>query len=168
MDPATLATTVVTSFLLPYAKKGAGKMAEAVGEKFGKAAADKIAELGKGVWDCVTELFHSGDELTTLNLFEKQPELFSAPVGKMLEQKLRDNPKAAEKLETLINSPVAGSSTGASIMGAVVAGIVDLRQATISGSGNVFTGVHVGNLGEIGRDMTSGPSQSTEPNTPKK
>ncbi|MEN8195216.1 MAG: cell division protein ZapA, partial [Pseudomonadota bacterium] len=52
----------------------------------------------------------------------------------------------AEDLDKLVNSRgPTGESIGAQIINADIVGIINLQGAHISGSGNVFAGVRVGN-----------------------
>jgi hypothetical protein len=144
-DPVSLATTVVGSFLLPYVKKGAGKIGEVVSEKFGQAAAQEVTEIAGKLWNKVKGAFTSEDELTTLNLFAKNPETFQKPVEQMLQQKLEKDPTLAQDVQSLVNAPAGGNSNAASIMNASIAGILDMRGAQVSNvQGGVFAGVVYG------------------------
>ncbi len=143
-DPVSLSATVVGSFLLPYVKKGAEKIGEVVSEKFGQAAAKEVTDVAGKLWNKVKGVFTSEDELTTLNLFAKNPETFQKPVEQMLQQKLEKDPALAQDVHSLVNAPAGGSSSAASIMNASIAGILDMRGAQINASGGVFAGVVYG------------------------
>jgi len=57
-------------------------------------------------------------------------------------EKLREHPGEALELESVINGDKSlGTSSGAHILHAAVAAVIDLRGATISGSRNTFVGV---------------------------
>jgi hypothetical protein len=146
-DIAALVTAVVTTFLVPYAKDKAKEFADTLSEKVSEAAADHVLESAPKLWQRVKDAFTADNDIITLGLmdeFEKDPETYRAPIEKKLTQKLASAPELAEELNTIVNRPDAGGqSLGAQIMHAVNAGIVDLRGATVSGSGNTFAGVIV-------------------------
>jgi hypothetical protein len=145
IDVAVLATTVVTSFLLPYVKMGAEKLAEEVTKKASQAAADHVIGVAKKVWNRMTKVFSSEKEQNTLEYFKDDPEAFQAAVEKMLREKLEKDSKLAQELDELVNAESPdGKGTGAQIMNAAIAGIVDLRGAHISGSGHDIRGVSIG------------------------
>lgn len=146
IDIAAIATTVVTSFLIPYIKKGSEKIAEEVTNKVSKGAAEHTVSLAQKVWDKVKSLFSSDREKNTLQYFEEDPDAYEGSVKKILQQKLEQDSNAAQELESLINAPDPTSgSTGAQIMNATYAGIADLRGANLSNAqGMSISGVSIG------------------------
>ncbi|HJQ70832.1 MAG TPA: hypothetical protein VKA70_17795 [Blastocatellia bacterium] len=148
IDLALLATTVVGSFLVPYVKLGAEKIAEGLTGKLSEAATDEVSGLTKKIWNRVKTAFSSEGEQFTLSQLNENPDAAKPLVETILKKKLEQDPKLAEELEQLVNAPVAGgSSTGAQIMNAYIASIIDLSNANFSGSHGVeITGVKVGEL----------------------
>jgi len=143
-DPVSLAATVVGSFLLPYAKKGAEKIGEVVSEKFGEAAANEVTDVAGKLWGKVKGVFTSEYELTTLNLFADSPETYQKPVEEMLRQKLEKDPVLAREVRSLVSAPAGDGSDAASIMNASIAGILDMRGAHFTAHGGVYGGVVYG------------------------
>jgi hypothetical protein len=144
-DPVSLAATAVGAFLLPYLQKGAEKIGEVVSEKFGQAAANEVTDIAGKIWSKVKGAFTSADEITTLDLFVKNPETFQKPVEQMLQQKLAQDPALAQEVHALVNAPTAGGAgSAASIMNASIAGILDMRGAHLNTQGGVFAGVVYG------------------------
>ena len=142
MDYAAIASGIVASFLIPYAKAGAGKIAEGIAQGYGKVVGEKLAQSSKQVWETVKDLFTSEPEVQTLNLFRNDPETFQAPVEKMLGEKLKQNPQVAAEFSKLLNAPVAGTT---STIGSIVAGVVGVTNVTnYQGSGGTFVGVQTG------------------------
>ena len=136
VDPLT--TTIVTTFLLPYAKLGLQKFGEAMIEKLGETAAEPLIATTKKIWQRVKTSFGSEEEKATLTQFEKRPEAAQALIEALLKEKLEQDAALAQELAELVHAPVAGStSTGAQIMQAHIAGILDLRGANFSGASNV-------------------------------
>ena len=145
IDIALLAGTVVTGYLMPFVKEGVQEFTKERGKKLGDDAAAHAKDAAPKLLEKVTDLFSGDKEIITLDLFKGDPETFEQPVTKLLEKKLTEDPGAAEELDRIVNVPNAqGQSMGAQILHAVTAGIVDLRGATIGGSGHTFVGVSVG------------------------
>lgn len=146
LDIAALATTIVTSFLLPYVKLGVEKIAEKVTEQTSSAIAEEATTLTKKVWDRIKGVF-SGDDAKRLEYFESTQGENKDLVVAILKEKLQSDTQLADELDKLINPPTsAPTSGGAQIMKAHIAGIVDARGANFSNSSNVtMTGASVNN-----------------------
>ena len=146
IDLAVVATTAVTTFLVPYAKAGIEKITTAVTEKVGEKAAEYAGELIGKVWDLVKSAFSSPKEQATIELFEENPDEMQAMMIKTLHEKLAQDPTLAQQLVNLMNQPGPdGTSTGAQIMNAGIAGIADLRGADLSHAQNLdIAGVMLG------------------------
>lgn len=139
IDLAALATTVVTSFLLPYAKKQLELIGKKTTEKLGEEVGKGVSKTVASVWEKVKDLF-SGSDQNILERFEKSPETSSPMIIEMLKEKLTDNQSLAEYLNELVNQPVSSSGqSAAQIMNAEIAGIVQI--GTVSGEGHEITGV---------------------------
>jgi hypothetical protein len=153
-----LATTIVTSFLQPYLKIGLEKIAEKVTEKLGAAAADQAVGVTKKVWNRVKFAFSSEQDQYLLKEFEDDPEAAKPLIEAKLKKKFEQDPSLAEDLYQLVNAPGSdGASTGAQIMSAHIAGILDARGANFSNSNNVkMAGVI------IDKDQSSIPHKRTK------
>ena len=147
----TLAATVVSSFLVPYAKKGLKKIGKELSGVLSKAGGDAVeaatdAATGtvEKVWEKVKSLFSSGDDKVILDTFEKRPDAGAPMVQAVLEEKLAEDEEAASELKQLVESdiPGAGGVSLNNIM-ADVFGYVDARGAHVHG--NVI-GAHVGGM----------------------
>jgi hypothetical protein len=147
IDTAVLATTIASSFLLPYVKIGVEKLAEGMAENVGKAAANHATALAKKVWERVNGLFKSQKEQNTLELFKENPDELKGLMEKILRQKLEEDKSLAQELSDMINAPGPdGTSTGAQIMNAGIAGVLDARGANFANaSGMNLAGVMLGN-----------------------
>lgn len=147
IDLGLLTTTIVTTFLLPYAKLGLEKFGEAMMEKLGETGAEPLIATTKKIWQRVKTAFGSEEEKATLAQFEKRPEDAQALIEALLKEKLEQDAALAQELSELVHAPVAGStSTGAQIVQAAIAGILDLRGANFSGASHVHVaGVMINN-----------------------
>lgn len=141
---AGLATTVVSSILLPYIKDGAVKMAERITNSAGSAASEYTVQFAEKIWNKVKSAFTSDAEKVTLTQFEERPEAAKPLVEDMLKEKLQQDDQLAKELEALVASKSPTGQTGAQIIGATYAGILDMHGATVSGAGNVFAGLNIG------------------------
>jgi hypothetical protein len=125
IELATLAATVVGSFLLPYAKAGIAKIAEGITGTAGKAAAEQVAETTGRIWDRVRSVFSSEGEKFTLSEFEKDPDAGKGMVESILKRKFEADTVLAKEIADLVNKTGPdGKSTTAQIMNAGVAGIL--------------------------------------------
>ena len=139
---AALASTVVSSILMPYVKDGAAKMAERISEKAGSATGQYTVQLAEKVWNKVKSAFSSEEEKTTLASFERRPEAATPLVEDMLKEKLQKDDQLMKELEALVKEKSPNGQTGAQIIGATYAGILDMRGAVVSGG--VFAGLNIG------------------------
>lgn len=138
IDLAVLATTVVSSFLLPYLKIGGEKLAEEIAEKVGSGTADYTADLTNRIWTRVKSAFSSERDQHVISEFEEEPDAAKSLIEAKLKKKLEQDLTLAEELDRLINSPTPdGASTGAQIMNAHIAGILDARGANFSNASNM-------------------------------
>lgn len=168
IEIAALAGTVVSSFLIPIAKKAVDEVRERLANDVSDKAADQASSVFTKVWDKVTGLFSSDAEKAVLKEFEENPEKKAQLVQAMLVDKLQDDEKAAKELTELVTQPVAGGAGGASI-GQIIAksvgtiGIVHAEGANISG---VVGGVIMGKDAVAGGPIRSDPAGHDEPKRP--
>lgn len=138
IDIAAMAASIVGSFLLPYVKAGADKIAEATTEKFGPAAAAHVKDLAGKVWNRVTQVLATPDDQKALDLFMKQPELMQKMIEEALRKKLSEDAALVKEFAAMLDAAVPDSHlTGAQIMNAGVAGIVNMPNADFGGASNV-------------------------------
>ncbi len=144
LDAAALAATIVGSYLVPLVKAGATKLSADLSEKIGAGAADHLGRTAVSLWERVKDLFRGEDDKHMMEEFQDMPDEAAPLLAAKLRRKLEADPSLAEALYATANSQIPGTgATGAQIMNASTAGIVDLRGAQVTGSGQTFTGVHV-------------------------
>ncbi|NCC31903.1 MAG: hypothetical protein EOM24_07740 [Chloroflexia bacterium] len=146
IDIAVLATTIVSTVLVPLAKKGAEKLAEGMGEKLGESSAQQVTGVMSKIWARVKSVFTSDDDKSALAQLEKRPEAAKSLVEEILKEKLAQDPGLAQELSDLLSSAgPGGQSFGAIITGAEIAGIADARGANFAGASGVnISGVNLG------------------------
>ena len=162
IDIAVLATTLITSFVVPYLKLGVEKIAEELTGKVSEAAAEQATGLTKKVWNRVKAAFSSEGEQFTLLQLKDNPEAAKPLVESILKKKLEEDTSLAQELQSLIQTPLGGgSSTGAQIMNAHIAGIVDARGANFAGAHGVdIAGVKIGS---VPAPLADAPTRSPAP-----
>ncbi len=150
IDIALLVTTVVTSFLVPYAKVGLEKIAEGAGKKVGEKAGDYVADLTSKLWNQVKSAFSSAKDKPVLILFEENPDEMKDMLVKALQEKVEQDPNLAQSLANLVNAPGPDNQrNGAQIMNAGIAGIVDLTGANLTNAQNfTISGVTINKDGD--------------------
>jgi hypothetical protein len=144
IDVAILASTIVSSFLVPVAKKAVEQVRDRLKKDVGDKAADQASSLFAKVWQRVTSLFDSDDDKATLAQFQKYPDQAAPLVEAVLKEKLAANQAAAKELSELVNqtSTVGGNATIGQIIGQTV-GVMNAPGAVISG-GAIAGGVVIG------------------------
>lgn len=105
----TLATTVVTSFLLPYLKKGADEFLNEIATKSGKSIAQHTLNVTEKIWERVKSVFSSEGDKVTLEYFEKNPEKFKEEMQECLSTKLKSDHELVHYLNDLAYSKLQGS-----------------------------------------------------------
>lgn len=109
IEIVTLATTLVTSFLLPYLQKGADDFLSEIASKSGKGIAKHTLEVTEKIWKRVKSVFSSEADKVTLGYFEKNPEKFKDEMQESLSTKLKSNQELALYLSDLAYSKPQGS-----------------------------------------------------------
>jgi hypothetical protein len=162
--PIEIAATIVTSLLMPYLKMGADKMAETLSGEGGKAIGEYTVDMARKAWGHIKAAFSSEEEATALEMFEKRPEAAAPVMKEVLEEKLAKDSNLKAQLEELLQaSSGPGGQTGAQIIGDY-AHLLDMRNAQVSGSRNVFAGAIYGNAAveNQGRRPPRQPEQTAE------
>lgn len=104
-----LAETIVTTLLVPFIKKGGEKAAEALGETLGKGIGDRVRDAPAKAWQLVSSLFSSEKELTTLKLFQDEPERYRKPVEEILDEKMEQDPSLRKQMSELLERQASQS-----------------------------------------------------------
>lgn len=151
---ATLAATVVSSFLIPLIKKGSEKLAEKTGAGIGESITSATSDVATTLWVKVKSMFVSDEDKVVLRQFEQRPEAAKGLVEAMLKEKLESNSSLAQEFHELIMKAKAGGvSTGASVENAENVGIADARHSDFShASGTEITGLKVGDFPTKNKD----------------
>jgi hypothetical protein len=133
LDVAALATTVVSRFLLPYAKLGL----ERIGTEVRKRADDTVEKQAIGVvdkvWKKVASLFTSDEERFLIRKMESSPDKVAPLFEDVLREKLEQSPEAARELDELVSTPIAagGGVSVKDVLGDV--GVFVAHGSTFSG-----------------------------------
>lgn len=143
VDIGTLASTVVTLFLVPYVKSGVEKIGAQVAEKIGSDVAEKIKGAATSIWSKVKTAFASDKDKATFEQFEEYPDESKALIETLLKKKLEQDAQLAEELDKIVNAVnPQNQQTNAQIMNAGIAGIVQINS--LSGNNNQIGGVIMG------------------------
>jgi spermidine/putrescine-binding protein len=158
LDIPVLAATIVSSFMLPYVKKGIDGFVSEMSKKTGESAAAQVSGVTKTIWNKVKSAFSSEEDTAALSTFEKRPEVSTALIETILKEKLEQDASLAEELNSLLNTKVpGGSETVAEVINnSGVLGVVNVKQSNFSHS----TGATL-----IGVSSRSLPKQSTNSDT---
>jgi len=157
IETAALATSVVTSFLVPLVKKGAEKLTEELSQSAGSAAADGIVGVARTLWERIRGKTQGTADEPVVELFEKQPDRLSGPLESVVTELLDTDPDFRDEVTKLLETE-EGGRTRWQLMGEYV-GAVDARGAHISG-GQV-AGVIVGSAAKDPVD----PPEPSRPST---
>lgn len=118
MDPASLAASIVGTFLAPFVTNGARELG---------------GDVARQLWERVRSLFSEPDERSALELFEKRPDVHGTAIEKLLCERIEADPGLRAELEALVRPAQPGASAGVRIMRARDVGVIDNRDAQISG-----------------------------------
>lgn len=128
VETVALATTVITSFLLPYLQKGSEEFLNEIASKSGKNIAQHTSEITEKIWERVKSVFNSEGDKVTLQYFEKNPEKFREEMQESLlakmksdqalvvylnevtQSKFQNDGRTAAQIVTRINVAVTGNS----------------------------------------------------------
>ena len=140
---ATLATTVVSSLLVPFIKAGATRAIESVSDKALEGTEASVEILGK-LWQKLKMAFDSTDDQAVLNQFEQRPDIAKGLVEAILKEKLEKDSALASEFQALVRE-ATHVSTGAQVHNAHDVGIVDVRNSDFAhSSGTRITGLQIG------------------------
>src|SRR5262249_19698146 len=140
--------------------KGAEKIGEAVAKKFGEEIGSDLVKRSKRLWEVVKGAF-SGDEITKLDLFEREPEEYRDEIEATLKRKMKNDARLKKELEDIVEKPAQNGDSGYVIMHATYAVQMDFRNATFSGGQN--TGMNF----QMGGSPQAPPERSGRPDAKK-
>ena len=100
----TLASTLVTSFLLPYLQKGADDFLSELASKSGKGIAKHTLVVTEKIWERIKSVFNSESDKVILNYFEKKPDKFKEEMQESLITKMKNDQELVLYLDELANS----------------------------------------------------------------
>lgn len=126
-----IASTAVASFALPYVKAGSTVIVAEAKKKFKEKTGEAIGVLSEQVWDKIKSVFTSDREKGTIQDFEEHPEETADLLIAKLKAKLKENQQFATELKNLMDEPLGDGeqTSGAQIMSAVNAAIIDMRNS---------------------------------------
>ena len=158
IENTILATTIVTSFLIPYLHKGTDEFLHEIASKSGKSIAEHTLDVTEKIWERVKLVFNSDGDKVTLGYFMKNPAKFKEEMQETLSHKLRVDQDLARYLSDLASSKLHGSDqTAAQIIAQTI---------TITVSGNSFR--NVGNVNIVGRQLAGDSTTDAPPPDVKK
>ena len=104
LDVALLAASAVR-ILVPYIKRGADGLANAIGERAEGGVADFAVDVAKSVWDRVRDTFTASGHEGAVEEFEKNPDDAQEYLEKLLKRRLEEDPDFARELNDLVTKP---------------------------------------------------------------
>ena len=157
LDIAVLATTAVTSFLVPYFQKGMEQVAAEVTQNVSETAAEHATDVTAKIWSWVKSAFSSDQDEAILAEFKEDPEAAAPLVQSKLKKKLEQDPQLAQELQKLINAPSPdGKGKSWQIMHANTVGVIDAP-------GGHFTGTTAAVMINRSKPHAPSPSSSAPP-----
>jgi hypothetical protein len=129
---AIMATSLVTSFLVPLLKKSADGLGTELQQRTTKSAADGLVKVAQRLWARVKGEARTSDDQQIVSMFEKQPELMQEALQKIVQRQLEQDEGFRKDVAALLESEAEPGVANWMLMGEIV-GVVDARGATISG-----------------------------------
>jgi hypothetical protein len=139
IEVALLAASVV-KILVPYLKRGADGLADAIGEKAEGGVADFTVGVAKSVWDKVRGAFTASDQESAVKTFEQNPEAAQGLLETLLKQMLESDESLARELNELVEKKGSDGRNAIQIMNST--GVVVVQ-------GDVVGGIVGGSIGAI-------------------
>jgi hypothetical protein len=135
IEVAALATSLVSSFLVPLLKRGAEKLRDELADKTGDATAQGLVATAQKLWHRVKGKTEGTDEAEVVELFERKPELMQEPLKAVVVDLLNTDAAFRDEVSQLLEAE-EGGTTRWQLMGEIV-GAVDARGARIGDSAMV-------------------------------
>lgn len=141
IEIAVLASSLVSSFLLPLLKDGVETLRSKLSERAGEEAADKLVDTAGRVWDQIRSAPRTPETQDVVSMFERSPELMREAMEKVVSAELENNDALRREVSSLLEAEAAPGQTSWQLMGEIV-GATDARYAHI-GDHAVVAGVVV-------------------------
>jgi hypothetical protein len=132
IELATMATLLVSSFLVPLLKKGAESLGTELRERTTQSVADGLVGTAQRLWDRVKGSLGSRDDQDIVDMFERQPEVMQEALEKLIRRKLEQDEGFRREVAQLLEAEAEPGVASWKLMGEIV-GAVDARQAQITG-----------------------------------
>jgi hypothetical protein len=140
IEIGVLAAYVVSSFLVPLVKEGAGQLTSKLTEKTSESTANGLVGTARKLWDRVRGK-SEGVDADIVSQFERNPDKMSSHLEAVVKGLLEEDPEFHKEVSRLVESEEDGSPRW-QLMGKYAGG-VDARKARISGNA-IVAGVNVG------------------------
>ncbi len=132
IELATMATSLVSSFLIPLLKKGAESLGTELGERTTQSVADGLVGTAQRLWDRVKGSLQSRDDQDIAAIFERQPKVMQEALEKLVLRKLEQDEGFRREVAQLLEAEAEPGVASWKLMGEIV-GAVDARHAQITG-----------------------------------
>ncbi|MEO6704151.1 MAG: hypothetical protein ABI140_15800 [Jatrophihabitantaceae bacterium] len=127
-----MATSLVSSFLVPFVKEGAEKLREKLAGSASDAVADKLTEAAGTLWNRVKSSPRSDKDQRVLSVFEEDPDLVREAMERIVREQLEVDESFRAEVAAVLEAQAQPGTPNWTLMGHIV-GAVDARGATISG-----------------------------------
>jgi len=135
IEIAALATSLVSSFLVPLVQKGVEGLTAELRGRTTEAAASSLVETAQKLWNRLRGEAKDGEEADVVDLFKRNPEMMKGAMEEVVRAMIARNPDLHKDASSLLETESVDGKTQWQLMGEIV-GAVDARNANISG-GNV-------------------------------
>src|SRR6266508_856934 len=122
-----MATSLVSSFLIPLLKKGAESLGTELGERTTQSVADGLVGTAQRLWDRVKGTLQSRDDQDIVAIFERQPEVMQEALEKLVLRKLEQDEGFRREVAQLLEAEAEPGVASWQLMGEIV-GAVDARH----------------------------------------
>ncbi len=134
-----MASSLVSSFLIPLVKDGAEKLRGKLLESTTDTVADKLVNAAGSLWQRVRQQPRNEKDQKVLSLFEEDPDLAREAMERIVTEQLTEDQDFRRAVAELLEAQAQPGTANWQLMGDIV-GVVDARQAHIYGG--VVAGVH--------------------------
>ncbi len=141
LEVPILAATAVR-ILVPYVKKGAEGLANAIGERADRGAADFAVGVAAALWERVRTALTVSGQAGAVTEFEQNPEDAQDYLERLLARRLNADKSLAKALDELVSSHAPGDGRG--VVQIMNSSGVLVIQGTMTG------GIAAGSIGAIG------------------
>jgi hypothetical protein len=139
LDVALLAASAVR-ILVPYIKRGAEGLANAIGDRAEGGAADFTVDVASSVWGRVRGAFTASDQEGVVKEFERNPEDAQSYLEAVLKRMLAGDEAFARELDELVSKKAPDGRDAIQIMNSSGVAVV---------TGDVSGGIVAGSIGTL-------------------